>query len=149
MGVAKPLRYRQHVRTIDQAGAIIASVRDGEPATLLVTARRNPGHWIFPKGHVERGESLDQTALREADEEAGVRGTVLGPAGTLSFVDGDLTIRVHYFIVITRDGGTPERGRQLRWCSLDEAVRHLTFADSRALLQKVWPAIVRETSPSR
>jgi 8-oxo-dGTP pyrophosphatase MutT (NUDIX family) len=112
LGVERCLRYRQHVRTIEQAGAIIAGLRNGEPATLLVTGKRNPAHWIFPKGHVERGESLDETALREAEEEAGVRGTLLGPAGALSFVDRGQTIRVHYFVVLTRDDGTPEKRPQ-------------------------------------
>jgi bis(5'-nucleosidyl)-tetraphosphatase len=134
------------VRTIDQAGAIIAGLRNGEPATLLVTGKRNPGHWIFPKGHVERGESLDQTALREAEEEAGVRATLLGPAGALSFVDRGQTIRVHYFVVLTRDEGTPEDGRRIRWFPLDEALQRLTYDDSKALLKKAWPLVLKETT---
>ena len=146
LGVGSCLRYRHCVRTIDQAGAIIAGVQHGVPATLLVTGKRNPGHWIFPKGHVEPGESLDETARREAEEEAGVRGTLLGPAGALSFVDRGLTIRVHYFVVLTPDAGSPENGRQIRWFSLEEALRHLTFDDSKTLLQKVWPLIVKETT---
>ena len=146
MGVGSCLRYRQFVRTIEQAGAIIAGRRDGEPATLLVTGRRNPGHWIFHKGHVEHGESLDETALREAEEEAGVRATLLGPAGVLSFEDRGQTVRVHYFVVVTPDAGSPEPGRRMRWFPLDEALQQLTFADSRALLKKVWPMIVRETT---
>jgi ADP-ribose pyrophosphatase YjhB (NUDIX family) len=32
--------------------------------------------WILPKGGVERGESLEDTASRETQEEAGVKGTV-------------------------------------------------------------------------
>jgi len=134
------------VKVIEQGGAIIAGLRNGEPAALLVTGKRNPDHWIFPKGHVEPGESLDEAALREAGEEAGVSGTLLGLAGVLSFVERGSTIRVHYFIVVTADAGSPERGRQMRWFSLDEALEHLTFDDSKALLQKVWPTIVRETT---
>lgn len=134
------------MRTIEQAGAIIGGRRRGEPATLLVTGKQNPHHWIFPKGHVERGESLDQTALREAEEEAGVRSTLLGPAGALSFVDRGLIIRVHYFVVLTPDAGSPERGRRMRWFSLGAALQHLTFDDSKTLLQKAWPLIVKETT---
>ena len=146
LGLGRSLGYRQSVRTIDQAGAIIAGLRRGGPVTLLVTGKRNPGHWIFPKGHVEQGESLDEAALREAEEEAGVRSTLLGPAGALSFVDGGLRIRVHYFVVMTPDAGAAEKGRQIRWFSLEEALRHLTFDDSKALLQQVWPLILKETT---
>ncbi|HSV13909.1 MAG TPA: NUDIX domain-containing protein [Tepidisphaeraceae bacterium] len=34
-------------------------------------------HWDFPKGHVERGEELTQTALRELEEETGVKNVQL------------------------------------------------------------------------
>ena len=53
---------------IAQVGAIAVSREGGEPLVLLVTAKKNPEHWIFPKGHVERGEELAATALRELDE---------------------------------------------------------------------------------
>jgi len=139
--------YRHYVRVIEQGGAIIAGVRYGEPATLLVTGKRNPTHWIFPKGHVEHGESLGETALREAREEAGIRGTLLGPAGVLSFVDRGTMIHVHYFIIVTIDPGAAEAGRRIRWFPFSDALDHLTFDDSKALLKKVWPAIVRETNP--
>ena len=68
-----------------QAGAII--VRNGKagPRILLVTARRNPDNWIFPKGHVESGETLKAAAVREAREEAGIEGKVVGAAGRMSF----------------------------------------------------------------
>jgi 8-oxo-dGTP pyrophosphatase MutT (NUDIX family) len=136
------------VQTIEQAGAIIAGLRRGAPAALLVTSRRNPDHWIFPKGHVEPGESLEQAALREAAEEAGIHGTLVGPAGVLSFADRERTIRVHYFVVVTNDAGTPEFGRRLRWFALEEALRHLAFDNSKALLKKVWPAVAGRLKPA-
>ena len=36
--------------TIAQAGGIVFDSVDGQPRILLVTARRAPSHWIFPKG---------------------------------------------------------------------------------------------------
>ena len=40
-----------------QAGAIVVRAGKTGPRILLVTARRNPNNWIFPKGHVESGET--------------------------------------------------------------------------------------------
>ena len=127
--------------TIEQAGSVIVRSVGGIPQVLLVTARRNPAHWVFPKGHIEPGETLVQTALREAHEEAGVRGTIVNRAGSLSFELGADSVRVHYFVVSTDDKGHPEAGRQLLWCSYDEALEKLTFDDMRELLRKVWRTI--------
>ena len=86
-----------------QAGAIVVRSGKSEPRILLVTARRNPNNWIFPKGHVEEGETLKAAAVREAREEAGVEGKVVGLAGKMTFEFGDNTYRVHYFVVRTDD----------------------------------------------
>ena len=122
----------------EQAGAIIINSKSATPLVLLVTAKRNPAQWVFPKGHVEKGETLEQTALREAEEEAGIRGTIVDRAGNLTFsVDGE-SFYVHYFLVTTKDEGTPEKGRQLRWCTYEEALKALPFENGRALLREAW-----------
>ena len=56
---------------IHSAGAVLYTVIDGERRYVLV--REKNGSYGLPKGHVEPGESLDQTALREVREETGLR----------------------------------------------------------------------------
>ena len=124
-----------------QAGAIVVRAGKSEPRILLVTARRNPDNWIFPKGHVESGETLKAAALREAREEAGVEGKVVGAAGKMSFEFGDNTYRVHYFVVRTADAGEQREGRRLRWLKYKQALRRLTYDETRDLLREAWPRI--------
>jgi len=126
---------------IEQAGAVVVRPGKSEPRILLVTARRNPDNWIFPKGHVEAGESLQDAALREAREEAGVNGKVAGPAGSMSFDFGDNSYRVHYFVVTTVDLGKEREGRRFRWCRYKQALRRLTYDETRELLREAWPRI--------
>lgn len=135
----------------EQAGAIVVSVRGGVEHVLLVTAKRNPSHWVFPKGHIEPGETLEQTALREAEEEAGVRGRIVASAGEMTFSFQSESFLVHYFVVASNDEGRPEKGRQLQWCTYDEALRQLTFEISRALLREAWKKVPRgdASSPPR
>lgn len=128
------------VIVVEQAGAIVIAERAGQPALLLVTAKRNPAHWVFPKGHVEPGETLEEAALREAEEEAGITAEIVRRAGTIEFDLGRDTVRVHYFLVRTTDEGRPEDGRRLAWFSYDNALKTLPFENSRALLRSVWPA---------
>jgi len=61
------------------AGGIVFS---GDKVLVL---RNHKGGWVFPKGHVELGESHEQAALREVLEESGVHATIVGPAGTSTF----------------------------------------------------------------
>lgn len=53
-------------------GAIVYRQRDSWVEVLLI-CHKNGGHWAFPKGHVEKGENEEETALREIKEETGLK----------------------------------------------------------------------------
>ena len=53
------------------AGIIVVYPGKTEPQYLLLHYPH--GHWDFIKGHVEKGETLQQTAIREAQEETGLQ----------------------------------------------------------------------------
>jgi 8-oxo-dGTP pyrophosphatase MutT (NUDIX family) len=127
------------VPSIQQAGSIVVRLDTREPQVLLVTAKRNPRNWIFPKGHIEKGESPEEAALRETREEAGVSARLIGPAGILEYGFLGAKARVEYFLALyTREAGPPEDGRQRSWCGLDDALHRLSYKNTRKLLQKAW-----------
>jgi 8-oxo-dGTP pyrophosphatase MutT (NUDIX family) len=129
---------------IRQSGAIVIRLDAKEPQVLLVTAKRNPRNWIFPKGHIEKGETPEAAALREAREEAGVAGKLIGPAGVLEYRFLGVNARVEYFLaVLTRETGPPEDGRSRAWCGLDEALDRLSYKNTRKLLRKAWKQLPR------
>jgi 8-oxo-dGTP pyrophosphatase MutT (NUDIX family) len=128
---------------IRQSGAIVVRLDGSEPQVLLVTAKRNPRNWIFPKGHIEKGESAEAAALREAHEEAGVVGRLIGPAGVLEYSFLGAKARVEYFLAeFTKEAGPPEDGRSRAWFELDEALERLNYKNTRKLLRKAWRLIV-------
>jgi 8-oxo-dGTP pyrophosphatase MutT (NUDIX family) len=127
------------VTLIRQSGAIVVRLDGKEPRVLLVTSKRNPQNWIFPKGHIEKGETAEAAALREVEEEAGVRGKLIGPAGVLEYRFLGVNARVEYFVAeLTRETGAPEEGRARGWYSLDEAMERLSYKNTRKLLRKAW-----------
>lgn len=64
----KEKRLMQHEKS---CGAIVYRKYHGNLEILLIK-HVNSGHWSFPKGHVEAGETEVETALREIKEETGI-----------------------------------------------------------------------------
>jgi 8-oxo-dGTP pyrophosphatase MutT (NUDIX family) len=133
------------VRPVAQAGGIVfrpAARRKDGVSVLLVSSKKEPGNWIFPKGHVEPGETAAEAALRETQEEAGVDGDLLGKVGTLEFDWGGRRYRVDYFL-IRATGETDETdGRKKKWRPFEDAVKKLTYPDLQRLLRKAHARMV-------
>jgi len=53
------------------AGAVLYRVRDGKLEVLMIQDAYD--RWTIPKGHIEEGETAQETAIREVGEEAGVK----------------------------------------------------------------------------
>jgi 8-oxo-dGTP pyrophosphatase MutT (NUDIX family) len=126
----------QGKRFIDQAGAVAVRGDGADAQVLVVRARKDPEHWIFPKGHIDNGESAEDAALRELREEGGVDGLISRLLGVSTFQWRDKQIKVSYFLVRFARTVTPAELRELRWASFDEARRLLTFEDARQLLDQ-------------
>lgn len=132
------------VSIVCQAAAIaVRGVRaDGE--VLIVRARKNPTDWIFPKGHVELGETAAQAAVRELLEEGGVVGVAEDLVGVSTIQAGPRLLEVSYFKVRFTAAGVATESRETRWVSFEDAQRLLTYEDARRHL-----AIVRRLVGSR
>jgi 8-oxo-dGTP diphosphatase len=132
---------------VKQSGSIVVRFDGKEPRVLLVTAKRDRQRWIFPKGHIERGETAEAAAVRETREEAGVIGKPIAPAGIIEYQFLGAKTRVEYFLsVLQREAGPPEPGRERVWCCYDEALERLSFRNMRKLLRKAWRLLAVEES---
>ena len=63
----------EELRYEKSCGAVVCCQKDNEIMYLLACERS--GYWVFPKGHMEAGESEHDTALREVKEETGLEVT--------------------------------------------------------------------------
>ncbi len=65
--------------TVRQAGGVVLL------GDQVVLRRTDKGEYLFPKGHLEPGESLEETAVREVAEETGLEAEIVAPLGEIRF----------------------------------------------------------------
>ncbi len=126
---------------IHSAGAVLYTVIDGERRYVLV--REKNGSYGLPKGHVEPGETLAQTALREVREETGVTAVLHSDEPVTGdeypIAGGDIK-RVSWFIARYADQ-TPLADRTqvlgVLVLPIDAALKTLTYNSTREILRKV------------
>src|SRR5215470_7070385 len=124
--------------SVPQAGGIVFR-RDGDRiAILLVRAKKDPSIWIFPKGHIDPGETPEQTSVRETEEEAGVSGRVIGGrvGEPVEFHNGVELVRVEYFLIEAESESPQTDGRAKRWFPIDEAIATVAFDTAKQLLRE-------------
>ena len=119
-----------------QAGGIVVRQDGDRLSVLLVRSKKDPAIWIFPKGHIDPGETAEVTALRETQEESGVEADLIAAIGEpLEFQSGHELVSVQYFLLRpTAEGPSPE-GRDKQWLGVDEALAALSFESARGLLR--------------
>ena len=136
----KPIRRK---KTIVSSGGVIVW-HDGNQYKLCLVKRRNKKTWVLPRGRVEPGESLEQTAVREVKEETGAIGEVVRKLGVVrySFVSSDGTLMnriVHFylmrFVKQSRFVPNPET-EAYRWVTFEEALNLLTYESEKDIVRK-------------
>jgi len=131
------------------AGAIVFRKEEGKIHYLLlhypsVSHRAKKEYWDLPKGHIERGEKLEDTVRREVEEETGLK--------DIEFMDGfKETIRyffrfeeknilkfVTFYLVQTHNKDVKISGEHLgfQWLPYEEAMGRITFKNAKEILQK-------------
>jgi len=124
---------------IRAAGGVV--VRDGEARReLLVVHRPRYDDWTFPKGKAEPGESDEACALREVEEETGLRCVLERELPSTSYTDAKgRPKRVRYWVMRPVSGelrSTHEVDRA-KWLPREDAARVLSYARDRHVLDAV------------
>ena len=138
------------------AGGVVYRTCDGGPLFLLI--RDSYRNWGFPKGHLEPGEMPDAAAMREVAEETGLAGIEL--RGAIETIDwyfrfrGRLIHKVCYFYLMETDAEAtcPQRAEGItacRWAPFEEAVKLVSYANARVVLQRAREMVAGSGAGSR
>jgi 8-oxo-dGTP diphosphatase len=114
--------------TVRAAGGLVHRIRDDGVDEVLVVHRPAYDDWSFPKGKLLRGESEEAAAVREVEEETGLRCRLERELSTTQYLDARARPKtVRYWLM------TPVGGRLAAANEVDEA-KFVTLVDARALL---------------
>ena len=107
----------------------------GGAAEVLVVHRPKYDDWAFPKGKLEPGETWEAAALREVEEETGLRCELAGYAGSTRYPVRAGTKEVRFFRMTAAGEAEPRNEVDaVRWLGLEEAQALLTYDHDRELL---------------
>ncbi len=125
------------------AGAVV--FRDGK--VLLIKNKSIKGKkvtfWGFPKGHIDKGESSKDAALRELKEETGIEAEIIRKAGDSKYMftlSGEKIFKVVVVFLMKYKSGEAkpqlEEIDEVLWLKPEEALNKLSFKNDKILLQK-------------
>ncbi|MGK2882745.1 MAG: NUDIX hydrolase [Mycobacterium sp.] len=151
-GTGKPRRSRRtsdRLRTVHEtsAGGLVIDGIDGPKEAQLAALigrvdRRGRLLWSLPKGHIEQGETAEQTAIREVAEETGIQGGVLAALGSIDYwfvTEGRRVHKtVHHYLMRFLGGELSDEDvevTEVAWVPLGELPARLAYADERRLAE--------------
>lgn len=132
------------IRELVSAGGVVYRVGNGA-VEVVICGRIGPGTWNLPKGRPNEGESIEDTALREVEEETGLQVSVQDSLGSIEYKFEDFSTGVHYHkevhhYLMTKVGGSlafhDEEFDQVIWIPIGEAVKLMTYENDVDVLKR-------------
>ena len=134
-------------------GAVAFRVGEEEPLFLLL--HYGAGHWDFPKGHVEPGETEPQTMLRELEEETGITevDVVEGfrkPTSYFFRSGGETVFKEVVFYLLeskTEKVRISHEHKGFKWLPFGDALRLITYKNSKDVLSAANDFLLQKAMP--
>lgn len=129
------------VREYSAGGLIFDS--HGRVAVIARHSRSGHLEWCLPKGHIEKGETPEQTAVREVHEETGISGEVIESIATIDYWFTGTTQRIHKLVhhfalrmtggELTVAGDPDHEAEDVKWVAFDELDSVLSYPNERRI----------------
>lgn len=130
-------RIRKAVKEETAGGVVFRRTKRGVEILMIQDAK---GRWTIPKGHVEKGEKLEETALREIEEETGLKDLkIIERLGKIDFryrkQDKLILMTTHIYMIHAfknSDDYKPEESegiKDVEWFPANDALEYIEYDD--------------------
>lgn len=144
---------RAKLRTEQEVSAGGVVVRGDEVLVIVPTRRGAQGQKVLalPKGHVDPGETPEQTAAREVREETGVEAELVEQLGEIRYFYQRSGVRVFkrvsFFLFAYRGGSVDDHDdevEEVRWMPLREATTALSYEGERSMAARALSGMAQD-----
>jgi len=126
---------------VSAGGVVFRRNEDG--LEVLICKDAGYHRWVLPKGLVGKGETYEQTALREVEEETGIKAKLIASLGDPEqyvYTARGVRVfkRVYYFLMEYESGSIDVHDHEMedvRWVSVDEALEMLAYDGAKRMVR--------------
>jgi len=140
------------IKTQVSSGGVIFRVNNGVTEIALV-AVKGGNVWCLPKGLVDRGEKPEETAVREVNEETGLKGKIKDRIGEISYwyyIKGEnarCRKTVHFYLMEYMAGNTKDHDAEVddaAWFPINDALNKVSYKGDKEIIEKAKGMIRKE-----
>ncbi len=143
------------VERLVSAGGVLIRGAEGE-TEIILCGRPKIELWGLPKGTPNAGETLEETALREVEEETGIKPKIVSKIGATQYWftrpqdKARCSKTVHYYLMTPVSGDTSlhdSEYEEVAWFPIDSAIKKLTYVNDVQMVKKAADMVAeRKTS---
>ena len=142
--VVKHYKLNDNFEYENSCGAIVFN----ENTEKILLVKMHNGNWGFPKGHIEKDETKEETAIREVLEETNVRIKIIPNfEREIKYIPNEKTIKkVTIFMGITQDEEVTIDTSEIedfKWCTYEEALKLVTYKLQKDVLENARKVFIK------
>ena len=142
--VVKHYKLNDNFDYENSCGAIVFN----ENTEKILLVKMHNGNWGFPKGHIEKDETKEETAIREVLEETNVRIKIIPDfEREVKYIPNEKTIKkVTIFMGITQDEEVTIDTSEIedfKWCTYEEALKLVTYKLQKDVLENARKVFIK------